>query len=71
LSGHTSLRRGVLPSHRRPLVPGCFSAKCSRTKYFAVATRWRFLKSKKPPRRAAFRINTDKSVSCLGCGDRI
>jgi hypothetical protein len=36
-----------------------------------VATRWRFLKSKKPPQRAAFRFNADLSASYFGCGDRI
>jgi hypothetical protein len=36
-----------------------------------VATRWRFLKSKKPPPRAAFRFNADLSAPYFGCGDRI
>jgi hypothetical protein len=35
-----------------------------------VATRWRFLKSKKPLRRAAFQYNADLSASCLVAGAR-
>jgi hypothetical protein len=35
-----------------------------------VAAPWRLAKEK-PPRRAAYPANTDKSVSGLGCGDRI
>jgi hypothetical protein len=33
-----------------------------------VATRWRFLKAKKPPRRAALQSNADLSASCLVAG---
>ena len=40
----------------------------SQVKSSRVATRWRFLKSKKPPRRTAFQINTDKSVPYLVAG---